>query len=112
MTDPIQTASALANAGDRVAFFVALFAIGFIGLWGARYLVNQNRELVQSLTEAHVGYQSKLETVVREQSALIVENTKATAAQTEALRSHSGAMRAVTEHLQRLDGGGGRRANA
>lgn len=101
MTDALSTAQTLANAGDRTAFFAALLVIGFVGLWGAKYLVNQNRELVKSLTDAHVGYQGKLEGLVKEQGALVLENTKATSAQTEALRSHSETLKALSRHLDR-----------
>jgi hypothetical protein len=73
-------------------------------VWGAKYLVAQNRELVQQLTASHVGYQGKLESLTREHAAMIRENTKATAEQSELLRQHSSVMRAAAKHLERLEG--------
>lgn len=86
ITDPIALAQQLAERNDRFAFFTALIVLILSGVWVVRYLVTQNQELVNKLTEAHAAFAAELKVIVKENHSVLTLQTEATVKQNELLR--------------------------
>jgi hypothetical protein len=104
MNEALAVASQLAHHDDRYAFFVTLIGaaciIGSGVVWGARYLVRQNRELIDALNKAHVEHSTELKSIVEKLQTDMREATEARVAQTEVFRATAEVMRDATEELR------------
>jgi lambda repressor-like predicted transcriptional regulator len=104
MNTALQTAQELARQNDRFAFFVTLIAgaitIGSAVVWGAKYLVKQNKELIDALNLAHESHRNELNKIVDKLSVDMRQSTEARVAQTEVFRTTAEIMKDATEELR------------
>lgn len=104
MNTALQAAQELARQNDRFAFFVTLIAgcltIGSAVVWGAKYLVRQNRELIDALNSAHEKHATELKEIVDKLSIDMKQSTEARVAQTEVFRTTAEIMKDATEELR------------
>jgi hypothetical protein len=104
MNEALAAASQLARHDDRFAFFVTLifasFVIGSGVVWGARYLVRQNRELIDALNKAHDEHSTELKGIVDKLQTDMRAATEARVAQTEVFRATAEVMKDATDELR------------
>lgn len=92
-TEAINTAERLAASGFGTAFFALLIFAILCVVWLARYFVAQ----LEKRDAINAANAVELKTLIR-------ENTAATTAQTVCTNANSDVMRAVTRHLERIEG--------
>jgi hypothetical protein len=111
MTDPLpmiehalSAAEQMARQDDRFAFFTTLICasciIGANVMWGARYLVRQNNQLITALNQAHGEHSTELKAIVEKLAVDMRDATEARVAQTEVLRATAEVMRDATDELR------------
>lgn len=78
-----QAAEQLAGKSDRYLFILALVVLGLFVVWGVKFLVNQNADLVKQLREAQGRYEAKLEVIIEKSNSTREQLTQAMNRNTE-----------------------------
>lgn len=104
LKEALDAAQHLSQRDDRYAFFATLvigaIVIGAGVVLAARYLVRQNRELIDALNRSHAEHAIELKGIVDRLQADMRDSTAARVAQTEVFRATAEVMRDATEELR------------
>ncbi len=92
----VSTAEHLAAQNDRVAFFLALLAMGAFAVIVFRYLVAQNARLVEALSSSHETYGAELKEITRGMQSCVDANTHQLVRNSEVLEAAKTAISTAT----------------